>query len=113
MPARAPRSWSVARWTAVALVVAASSRIALADGPRGAEWASKDAIIYVEATHPQILLDRLTDPKMQGRLAAIPQYEKAIKGEQFKQLTAGVYVRLGDAGDDVGRGPPQARRGRG
>ena len=83
-------SWSVARWAAVVLVAAASARIARADGPRGAEWASKDAVIYVEATHPEILLDRLTDPKMQGRLAAIPQYEKAIKGEQFKQLTAGV-----------------------
>ena len=89
MPVRAPRSWSAARWVAVALVVAASSRVALADGPRGAEWASKDALIYLEATHPEILLDRVSDPKMQGRLAAIPQYEKFLKGDQFKQLKAG------------------------
>ena len=88
MPVRALRSWSAARWAAIALVAVASTRIALADGPRGAEWASKDAIIYVEATHPKILLDRLTDPKMQERLAAIPQYEKFLKGEQFKQLQA-------------------------
>lgn len=90
MPVRALRSWSVARWAAVALVAVASARIALADGPRGAEWASKDALVYIEATHPEILLDRLTDPKMQDRLRAIPQYEKFLKGDQFKQLKAGV-----------------------
>lgn len=89
MPVRAPRSSSVARWAAVALVAVASSRIAQADGPRGAEWASKDALIYLEGSHPKILLDRLNDPAMQGRLRAIPQYEKFLKGDQFKQLKAG------------------------
>jgi hypothetical protein len=89
MPVRAPRSWSVARWAAIALV-ATSARQALADGPRGAEWASKDTIVYVEATHPKILLDRLYDPKMQERLAAIPQYEKFLKSPKFEELKNGV-----------------------
>lgn len=90
MPVRALRPSSVARWAAVALVAAATSRIGLADGPRGAEWASKDAVIYLEATHPKILLDRLTDPKMQERLKAVPQYAKFLKSDQFKQMKGGV-----------------------
>jgi hypothetical protein len=67
-----------------------SSRQALADGPRGAEWVGKDAIVYVEATHPEILLDRLYDPKMQERLAAIPQYDKFLKSPKFEELKNGV-----------------------
>lgn len=89
MPTRALRSWSVARWAAIALV-AVSSQSAFADGPRGAEWVSKDAIVYVEATHPKILLDRAIDPKMQERLAAIPQYEKFLKSPKFEELKNGV-----------------------
>lgn len=89
MPVRALRPPSVVRRAAVALVALASLNSARADGPRGAEWASKDAVVYLEATHPRILLDRLTDPKMQERLRAVPQYEKFLKGDQFKQLKAG------------------------
>ncbi len=89
MPVRALRSWSVARWAAIAVITWTSSH-ARADGPRGAEWVSKDAVIYVEATHPKILLDRATDPKMQERLAAIPQYEKFLKSPKFEELKNGV-----------------------
>ena len=93
MPVRAPRlAGSANRWVAVALVAVAASRIALADGPRGAEVDLEGCprLYRPRATHPQILLDRLTDPKMQDRLRAIPQYEKFLKGDQFKQLKAGV-----------------------
>ena len=85
MPLRALRPSSALRWAAVALFLT-TPRLVLADGPRGAEWASKDAFVYVEATHPKILLDRLYDPKMQERLAAIPQYEKFLKSPKFEEL---------------------------
>ncbi len=86
---RALRSRFAARWAAIAFIAVFTSH-ALADGPRGAEWTSKDAIVYLEATHPEILLDRLVDPKMQERLAAIPQYEKFLKSPKFAELQNGV-----------------------
>jgi hypothetical protein len=93
MPVRAPRPSSAWRWAAIALIAASMSKPARADGPRGAEWASKDAVLYLEATRPKDVLDRLADPKMQGRLAAIPAYEKALKSPKFQELKNGVqYV---------------------
>jgi hypothetical protein len=90
MPVRALRPEYATRWPAIALAIAAwISQPAHADGPKGADWASKDAAIYVEATHPEFLLDRLLDPKLQAKLHAIPRYEKFLKGDQFHQLQNG------------------------
>jgi hypothetical protein len=90
MSVRIPRRESVTLWAAIALAIAVMSAESVgADGPRGAEWASKDALIYLEATHPGALLDRVLEPKFQAYLGSIPQYSRFLKSDQFRQAQAG------------------------
>src|SRR5260370_29933693 len=89
MSVRIPRRESVTMWAAIVLAIAAISAESVgADGPRGAEWASKDALIYLEATHPGALLDRVLEPKFQEYLGSIPQYSRLLKSDQFHHLQA-------------------------
>ena len=88
MPVRVPRRMSVLVWSALAVVLISAS--AIADGPRGAEWASKDTVVYLEAAQPGILLDRVYDTKFQTYLASIPPYARYLKGDVFKQQKAGI-----------------------
>jgi hypothetical protein len=72
------------------IVLAIFPMLAVADGPKGAEWASKDAVIYLESSNPQVLLDRTLDPKFQAYLVSIPPYARFIKSDAFTQQKAGV-----------------------
>jgi hypothetical protein len=88
MPVRVPRRTSVIGWSAIA--VALMSLAARADGPRGVEWMSKDAILYLEAAHPGLLLDRVLDPKFQSYLSSIPPYARYLKSDAYTQQQAGI-----------------------
>ena len=80
----------VTTWAAIAVVCLLPGLVMAAEGPRGAIWASKDAVIYLEATNPGALLDRVLEPKFQSYLSSIPTYAKYIKGDGFRQQKAGV-----------------------
>ncbi len=88
MPIRVPRRKSALIWSAIAIALVPLA--AWADGPRGAEWTSKDAVIYLEASHPKVLLDRVLDPKFQTYLASIPPYARYLKSDVYKEQKAGV-----------------------
>ena len=45
-------------------------------------------MIALEVPHPDLLIDRLTDPRIQQSLKLLPQYRKFLEGPQFKQLQA-------------------------
>ncbi len=85
---RALRTASVLGWSAIAFT--AMSVVAFAAGPRGPEWVSKDAVIYLEASHPNTLFDRVLDPKFQKYLSSLPPYARFLKSEAFKGQMAGV-----------------------
>ena len=52
-------------------------------------------VITVEVPHPDLLMGRLTDPRIQQSLKLIPQYRKALEGPQFRQLKAVVQMISG------------------
>jgi hypothetical protein len=92
-PSRPAPAFAFATAAAAAAAVVlwlAPATFARGDSPRGADWAAKDSLIYVEATHPGFLIDRLHDPKVQERLKAFPQYSAFLKSDNFKQLQHGV-----------------------
>ncbi len=45
-------------------------------------------VIALEIPHPDLLIDRLTDPRIQHSLKLLPQYRTFLEGPQFKQLQA-------------------------
>ncbi len=88
-----------AAWVVVAAAIAMSPPASVArDGedtvPPG-KTAASDPVITVEVPHPDLLVDRLTDPRIQQSLKLIPQYRKALEGPQFRQLTAVVQMISG------------------
>ncbi len=97
MPVRVPRRESAARlaclaWISVALATAAASG---AEGPRGADWASKDALVYVEVGRPGALLDRVLAPKFQAYLGSIPPYARFLKSDRLREAKAHVAFLSG------------------
>ena len=60
-----------------------------ADGPRGAEWASRDALAYLEIPDPGDLLDRATDPEFVAFLRSLGAYRRAVEGEGIAKARAG------------------------
>jgi hypothetical protein len=51
-----------------------------------AKWIAADAVAWIEVPHPELLIDRLTDPRVENYLKVLPQYQKFIKGKDFREL---------------------------
>jgi hypothetical protein len=64
------------------------------DAPKASadRWISPDAIVCLEVSHPDRLIERATDPRFQDYLKLVPQYEKLLKGKQFVELTSVIKV---------------------
>jgi hypothetical protein len=45
-----------------------------------------DTVVCLELPHPESLIDRLTDPRIQGYLQLLPQYQKFSSGKQVAEL---------------------------
>ena len=76
------QSWSLASWT-IALAALATTP-SLAGSPRGAEWISNDAAVFVEVAQPSSLLDRLTGEPLRGVLDSSPDFQKALAGDGYR-----------------------------
>ena len=51
-----------------------------------ATWIAADAVAWIEVPHPELLIDRLTDPRVENYLKVLPQYQKFIKSKDFREL---------------------------
>jgi hypothetical protein len=61
-------------------------------------------VICLEIPHPEVLIDRLIDPRIQQYLGVVPQYRKFLEGDQFQQLKAVVNVVATQVGTTWDRG---------
>lgn len=84
------------------LVPARSTRAG--DIPAGKSPAVDAPVLVLDAPHPDILIDRLLDPRIQQSLNLIPQYRKFREGPQFRQVQAVVYLIAGKLGTTWDRG---------
>jgi len=50
------------------------------------KWIAADAVAWIEVPHPELLIDRLTDPRVENYLKVLPQYQKFIKSKDFREL---------------------------
>jgi hypothetical protein len=46
----------------------------------------------VELPHPEVLIERLTDPRIQAYLGILPQYRKVLDSDQFRHIQAVVNL---------------------
>src|SRR4051794_7691575 len=76
----------------------ATHEIRAEDGPRGARWVGADAAIYLEVTHPDTLVDRLTGDQFQRLLDAVPGYEQALRGNDYRKFRAVVDLVASNLG---------------
>ena len=93
------RKW---RWAVVLGVVAVLADRAVAakpaEPPEAARWVAEDAVIYLELSDPNALIDRLADERVRGPLTAIPSVKALLNGEQYGKLMAAaglVSAKLG------------------
>ena len=61
-------------------------------------------MVCLEVPHPEILIDRLTEPRIQKYLGVLPQYRKFLEGDQFRQLEAVVDLVAAQVGTTWDRG---------
>jgi hypothetical protein len=66
-----------------------------ADQPSPGTTPNHEPVITLELLHPALLIDRLTDPRIQQSLTLLPQYRKFLEGPQFRQLQAVVTMVAG------------------
>src|SRR5262245_11233817 len=59
-----------------------------ADQPSPGRMPNDEPVITLELPHPALVVDRLTDPRIQQSLTLLPQYRKFLEGPQFRQLQA-------------------------
>jgi hypothetical protein len=52
-----------------------------------ARWIAPDAVAWIVVPHPEMLIDRVTDPRVQNYLKVVPQYQNFIKSQQFRDLS--------------------------
>ena len=73
-----------------ALFVLVPSARAGGDQGKGeaARWIAGDAVVYFEVSHPELVLDRLTGPRVQDYLRVVPAYRTFLEGPNFGQLRA-------------------------
>jgi hypothetical protein len=77
------------RLIAVASVAILAQAVVARAGDKPAPGATDPTpVIALEVPHPDLLLDRLTDPRIQHSLKLLPQYRKFLEGPQFKQIQA-------------------------
>ncbi len=74
------------------------------DVPAAKAPAGDAPILVLEAPHPDILIDRLTDPRIQQSLNLVPQYRKFREGPQFRQVQAVANLIAGKLGTTWDRG---------
>ncbi len=79
--------------SATALITVAVTVLA-DDKKDAAKTAEPETVVCLELPHPERLLDRLTDPRIQGYLNLLPQYQKFASGKQLADLrgVAGVIA---------------------
>ena len=99
-PANQPRRSTRGR-VALGLVLAASLFAAVqtaglaADNPAQGVASAQEPVITLELPHPALLVDRVTDPRIQQSLSLLPQYRKFLEGPQFRQVQAVVTMFSG------------------
>src|SRR4051812_32770384 len=74
---------------ALAMILWLGLGVARAEKPASIDvtrWVSDDAVIFVEATRPSDLLDRLMDARVQKPLLNVPSIKKVVEGEHFRKL---------------------------
>ncbi|HZW31045.1 MAG TPA: hypothetical protein VFF52_10080 [Isosphaeraceae bacterium] len=84
-----PSVWLAAVATAVLAVWAPSPR-AESDAipPDPARWIASDAVLSLEVPRPEVLIDRLSEPRIQDYLRVLPAYRKFLEGPAFSQIRA-------------------------
>ncbi len=97
------------RMLAGAVVLAASccawpATAGAGDPPAKPPAADDATVLTLEAPHPDLLIDRLTDPRIQQSLNLLPQYRKFREGPQFRQLQAVANLIAGQVGTTWDRG---------
>lgn len=86
------------RLKSACLLVAALAILPCAAPARAADKAApspapaQEPLITVELPHPALLVDRLTDPRIQQSLRLLPPYRNFLEGPQFRQLQAVVNL---------------------
>ncbi len=83
-----------ATWLLGALLLVAPSAFSVSS--RGAEvepiktgaarWIAADAVAWLEVPRPELVIDRLTDPRIESYLKVLPQYQKYVKSKDFREL---------------------------
>ena len=89
--------------SAAALIMVAVTVVA-DDKKDSSKPAEPETVVCLELPHPERLLDRLTDPRIQGYLNLLPQYQKFASGKQLADLrgVAGVIASQLDRTWEVG-----------
>ena len=72
--------------------------------------ANQEPVITLELPHPALLVDRLTDPRIQQSLKLLPQYRKFLEGQQFRELQAVVTMVSSQLQTTWDRALPRPRR---
>ena len=55
-----------------------------------ARWIAADAVAWLEVPCPELVIDRLTDPRIESYLKVLPQYQKYVKSKDFREYTTSV-----------------------
>lgn len=75
------------KWVlALGLLFAPAARAAV---PEAAKLVGPDALIYAEFSRPEMLIDRVSDKRLQEMVNAVPGYAQALQGPQGRQLREG------------------------
>jgi hypothetical protein len=69
-----------------AAVFAVAVTVLADDKKDSTEPTEPETVVCLELPHPERLIDRLTDPRIQGYLKLLPQYEKFAGGKQLADL---------------------------
>ncbi len=92
-------------WTGVSLLVVAwlglgSPPPAVRAGDQAAGAAKMDnaPVITLELPHPELVIDRITSPRIQRSLELVPAYRRFREGPQFRELQGIVAVVAGRLG---------------
>ena len=51
-----------------------------------ARWIAADAVAWIEVPRPELVIDRLTDPRVENYLKVLPQYQKYRKKQGFPRI---------------------------
>jgi len=81
--------WVLAAWLLLAPVpVTVASRGADVEPVKTevAKWLAADAVAWIEVPHPELLIERMTDPRVESYLKVLPPYQKFMKGKDFAEL---------------------------